>query len=101
MPSYPSTQIVDGRTTVAVAGTAEQLSTTSIACKEVIIQAELDNTGVIVVGDDTVVATVLTRRGIALNAGAVLILDVADANLVWLDTTVNGDGVTYMVLRGE
>lgn len=91
------TRIKDGRTVVATAGTRVQLSTVSIPCQKVEIVAETDNTGVIVVGGTTVVALLATRRGVPLNAGDVhTITDVDNLNKIYLDTTVNGDGVTYV-----
>ena len=101
MPARPSTFIQDGRKEVAVTGTAERLVATSLPCKEVIITAEDTNTGVIVVGTSTVVASAATRRGTPLTAGASLVLDVDDAFKVYLDTTVNTDGVTYIIVGGE
>lgn len=95
MPTYNAiASIVDGRKVVTTAGTAVALGSTT-AIKRVYIQAEADNTGVIVVGASTVVASLSTRRGIALNAGDTLTLDIDDIADVYLDSTVNGDGVTF------
>jgi len=85
----------DGRKTVTAAGTAEALSSTSLLVDWIIIVAETDNTGVMAVGAPTVVATVLTRRGVPLNAGDVVTLSGIDLKEIYLDTTVSGDGVTY------
>ena len=86
--------IGDGRKVVTAAGTAEALAA-STACEKVDIQAELDNTGVIVVGGSTVVATAATRRGIALRAGDSYCLEVDNLADVYIDAEVNGEGVTY------
>lgn len=91
------TSIGNGRKTVTTGGTAEQLSTGQ-ACNSVIITAETDNTGIIVVGSSTVVASLSTRQGTPLNAGESLVLTITNLNLVYLDTTVNGDGVTFLWL---
>jgi len=88
----------DGRKVVAAAGTAEALSAQQ-DCKSVTIIAETDNTGVISVGGSTVVAALATRRGTPLAAGESFSLDIGDLSLVWLDSTVNGDGVTYTYVR--
>jgi hypothetical protein len=88
--------LTDGRDTIATAGTAEQVSTTSLVVEWIIIQAELNNTGVIVVGGSTVVAAEATRRGVALNAGDSVPLYGVDLSEVYVDTTVNGDGYTYL-----
>ena len=85
-----------GRKVVATAGTAEALSTSNTRIFSVAIQAETDNTGLVVVGDSTVVAALATRKGIALNAGDSITLDVAQLSNIYIDVTVNGDGVTYL-----
>lgn len=92
----------DGRKVVAAAGTREPLSATSVSVRSVTLQAETDNTGVVVFGGAaTVVAALATRRGVALVAGASAQLTsdvdgVDDLSEVGLDVTVNGDGVTYV-----
>lgn len=91
------TGIGDGRKTVTTAGTRETLAA-STACKKVIITAETDNTGLVVVGGTGVVAALATRRGTPLYAGDTVVLEVDDLNDVNLDVTVSGDGVTYTYL---
>lgn len=91
----PGSSLSSGRKTVASAGTAEALSSTATAIREVIITAETDNTGYIVVGGSGVVAALNTRKGTPLAAGASVTLEVKDLGQVYLDTTVSGDGVTY------
>jgi len=88
-------ELVDGRKTVATAGSAEPLSSSSVVVSWIIITAETNNTGVITVGASTVVATVAIRRGTPLYAGESATLYGVDLSEVYLDTTVNGDGVTY------
>ena len=88
------TTVGDDRKLVATAGVRVQLS--AQACKEVIITALYSNTGVIVVGGSTVVADLATRRGIPLNNGDSVGLHVTNANLIYLDSTVNSDGISYM-----
>ena len=85
----------EGRQTVTTAGTAVQLSTTSVGASEVIITAETDNTGIIVVGTSTVVAALATRKGTPLLAGESLVIAIDDLNKISLDPTVSTDGVTY------
>ena len=97
MHFYSLLRIDDGRKTVATAGTAEALAGTQ-SVKQIIITAETNNTGVIAVGDTTVVASEATRRGQPLNAGDTIGLDIDDPAKVFLDTTVNGDGVTFILL---
>lgn len=93
------TTLKDGRKTVTTAGTREALVATSTPAKYCMLQAETDNTGIIAWGGSTVVATVLTRRGQALLAGdSSPWIPVDDLIDIYLDTTVNGDGVTYIYL---
>ena len=88
----------DGRKVVAAAGTAQALDT-SQEITEIIVTAETDNTGVIVVGSSSVVAALATRRGTPLNAGQSVV--VADDNIdqIFIDATVTGDGVTYQWMK--
>lgn len=96
-----ATTLNSGRKVVATAGSAEQLSTGSpVHCSGISVTAETDNTGVVVVGDSTVVAALATRKGTPLNAGDTINLALDQLSDVWLDVTVNGDGVTYNVLSG-
>ena len=88
----------DNRKTVTTAGTAETLVSSSVPAKSVIITAETNNTGVIAVGGSSVVAALSTRRGTPLLAGDSVAFPVDDLLYVYLDATVNGDGVTYTYL---
>ena len=90
------TSISDDRKVVTTAGTRVALAT-SLACKEVIITAETDNTGIVAVGAaGTVIAALATRTGIPLNAGDSIVLQTDNLADVGLDSTVSGDGVTFM-----
>jgi hypothetical protein len=88
------TGLEDNRKVVTTAGDSVQLAT-STPCKKVVIQAETNNTGVIVVGGTTVVAAQATRRGIALFPGDVYEEEIDNLADVYLDATVSGDGVTF------
>jgi len=92
----PSTSLADGRKTVTTAGTAVQLASSSARVNEVAITALSTNTGVVVVGGSTVVAASGTRRGQPLAPNQTVTLDVQDLSAVWIDSTVNGEGVSYM-----
>ena len=83
-----------GRKTVAASATAEKLAPAT-KCTSVAITAETDNTGYIVVGGVNVVAALATRQGTPLAAGESMSIPTVDLDQIWLDTTVNGDGVTY------
>lgn len=95
---FPTTlpNVRDGRQVVTTAGTAVQLSATSIRCKKLTIMALIANTGYVVVGASTVIASASTRRGIPLSAGSSITLDVDDLDNVWIDSEVNGEGVSYI-----
>jgi len=88
------TTIGDGRKVVTTAGTREALAS-STPCKRVVITAETDNTGIIVVGGSTVVAATATRQGTPLYAGDSFELEIDNLADVYLDATVDGEGVTY------
>jgi len=90
------TGISDSRKVVTTATTRVQLA--SLACKEVILTAETDNTGIVVVGGSTVVAALATRTGIPLSAGDSVSFAIDNTSDIYLDSTVSGDGVTYVVL---
>lgn len=91
--------IVDGRKVVAAEGTAEAIADSSTIVSYIIITAETNNTGLIVVGASTVDATLASRRGIPLNAGDTISLGAIDLAEVYIDSTVTGDGVTYLYLQ--
>jgi hypothetical protein len=90
------TGISDSRKVVTTAGSRVQLA--SLACKEVILTAETDNTGIVVVGGSTVVAALATRTGVPLSAGDSFSFAIDNTSDIYLDSTVSGDGVTYVVL---
>jgi len=86
--------IKHGVKTVTTAGTDVALAT-STSARWVIIQAQTDNTGVIAVGEAGVDATVATGTGVALAAGESISLPCEDLGSIYIDSTVNGDGVRY------
>ena len=90
--------ISDGRKEVATAGTRVALVASSTPAKIVIITAETDNTEYIVVGGATVVAALATRQGTTLNAGDSITLEIDNLADVYLDATVNTEGVTFVYL---
>lgn len=84
--------IGDGSKDVTTAGTRVALSATSVACKKVHIQAKNTNTGSIYVGGSTIAA----GRGIELLTFASITLEVSDLSLIYIDSSVNGEGVTFL-----
>lgn len=83
-----------GNKNVTTAGTDEALAG-STTCKWVVVQAQTDNTGFIAVGGSGVDATVATGTGVLLAAGQSVTLLVDDLADVFIDSTVNGEGVRF------
>ena len=87
--------ISDNRKIVTTAGTRVALVASSTRANWVIITAETDNTGIIVVGGSGVIAALATRQGTPLGVGDTIALLIDDLVDVYIDTTVDGDGVTF------
>lgn len=94
------TSIGAGRQTVTSGGTAVALSTTSTPCLVLDVTAETDNTGIIALGGSTVVAALATRKGVPLNAGDTWTAENVDLKDIFIDSTVNTDGVTFTYVQG-
>lgn len=91
----PSSLVGDGRKTVTTAGTAVQVLATPISrADSTCVTALAGNTDKIVVGGSTVVAALLTRRGTPLAAGESVTYS-CDPSLLWIDSVVSGEGVSY------
>lgn len=95
------TIIETGRKVVAASGTGEQVATSGSGV--VIIQAFSANTGVIRLGGPTVAgavwsATASSRRGLELEAGQSLTLPVRELTSIYIDASVSGEGVDYVIL---
>lgn len=82
-----------GMVSVATAGTRIQFS--SQACSQIIVIAKLSNTGSVFLGGSTVSST---NYGVELKAGASFALPINNANLLYIDATVNGEGVSYVAV---
>lgn len=93
---YSYRNIKDGVKSVTTAGTAEQLSATSIPCRLVEIQARAGNTGQIAIGASTVVATVGSERGIVLQPNQSASFRIEEISDLYIDASVNGEGVSYV-----
>lgn len=85
------TTIFNGKKTVTTAGTRVTLAA-STAVKSVTIKAVFSNTGTIYVGSSTVTAA----NGYALASGESVSVEIADLNTVNIDSSINGEGVTYL-----
>lgn len=82
--------ISDGAKNVTTAGTRLAIAS-STACRKVTVQAKPTNTGNIYVGG----ATVSSTSGIALTPYNSIVLNPSNLNLVFIDSDVNGEGVTF------
>lgn len=90
----PTYTVSDGRKVVTTAGTRVALAASTV-CKKVDIGALSTNTGIIVVGGITCVAAAGTRRGFALSAGDKYLIEIDNLSKLYLDSTVNGEGVSF------
>jgi hypothetical protein len=86
-------KLLEGKKTVTTAGTAVQLAASATA-KSVVVQALLTNTGNICVGGTAVKASTPTAP--LLEAGQTISVDIDDIGAVWIDSTVNGEGVAFL-----
>ena len=84
----------DGVKVVTSAGTDVVLRA-STTCKKVDIQAQTDNAGLIAVGFTGVDATEATGTGIILYPGDTYSLEISNTSLIYIDSTVSGEGVRY------
>jgi hypothetical protein len=91
---HNTTGIGHGVKTVTTAGTDVVLAA-STAAKWVTVQSQTDNTGMIAVGASGVDATVATGTGVLLAAGESITMPVDNLADVFIDSTVNGEGVRY------
>lgn len=78
---------------VPTAGEAVQLP--SFECREVTVIAKLTNNGPIYVGGSDVSSTVY---GVQLEAKDSYTFVVSNANAIWVDAGINGEGVSYVAL---
>lgn len=88
----PFTTVVHNKYSVATAGTRVQLPSNAI--DSLTVKALAANTGTIFVGG----STVSSANGFQLAAGDTLSMDVGNSNLVYIDSTVNGEGVTWIAI---
>ncbi len=82
------TSVGSFQTTVITAGTRIQLPTNT--CKTITIKAKTTNTGLIYAGTSTTSSSV----GFILSSGDAVSLDISNTNLLYIDSSVNGEGVS-------
>lgn len=78
---------------VTTAGTRIQLP--AYSCKEITIIAKKGNTGSIFVGGSDVSSTVY---GAELEKKESVTISVSNANLIYIDSSVSGEGVSYVAI---
>ena len=91
------TGIGHGIKVVTTAGTDVALASSTV-CKQVLIQAQTDNTSVVAIGATGVDATVATGTGILLYPGEVIVLAADDLADIYIDSLVSGEGVRFTYL---
>lgn len=90
----------DGAKNVASSGSPVPLVSIGTPANRVDIQAKLTNTGVIAVGGKSVSAS--SPTGIQLQAGDVYNIEkISDLFTIFIDSTVNGEGVTFTYWIGD
>ncbi len=90
--SIPATSIYTAQITVTTAGTRVQLSGSSVPIRSVCVKALTGNTGKMYVGDITVSSSI----GYELPKDVSICLDVNNLNLIYIDSSVNGEKVSYL-----
>ena len=88
----PTTIVMDQTSTVT-AGTRVQLGTNT--CASVTIKALVGNTGIMYIGDVTVDST----NGFELSAGDSISLAVNNSNVVYIDSSVSAEGVSFILVN--
>lgn len=96
---YISTFIGSGRAALVTAGTRVPLSSTSIPCVTVVMTCPDTNTGIVYVGDSTVSAVGGSQRGVALSPLGSYKVSINDVSKLYMDSTANGDVVTFTYER--
>ena len=89
---------ISGKKTVAAAGTAECLGTGKCT-GDLMIKALIANTGYVYVGNDGA-GDVASTNGQELSAGEFIVMEnLAQLNHIFLDVSVNGEGVSWLILK--
>jgi hypothetical protein len=90
--NVPPTGLHYGAKDVAAAGTAEALAASQALMHGVTVRAKTDNTGIIYVGDSDVDST----NGFELEAGESILIYTDNLANVYIDASVNEEGVSYI-----
>lgn len=87
------TIIYSGKATVTTSGT--EVNLTAIIIKSVTIKALSTNTGIIYVGN----GSVSNLNGFQLSAGDTISMDISNLGAVWIDSSVNNEGVSWIAVN--
>lgn len=93
--AVPATTVFNGVVTVTTAGTRVQVSGSSVPIRSMCIKAQHADTGKIYVGNSTVASS----NGYELIADTSVCLDVNNLNLVYIDSSVNGESASYAAVN--
>ena len=88
-----------GQTTVTTAGTEVRLATNQPSRGLVYIRALSANTGKMYIGNDGADA-VSSSTGYELAAGDQVIVTLTNLNQLWVDASVNGEKVCWLIAEG-
>lgn len=88
-----SSSLTAAKLSVPSAGTRQQLP--NVPCREVTLIGLSSNTGSIYVGGSNVSSAVF---GAELSAKDSITLPVNNTNLIWIDASVSGEGISYVAI---
>lgn len=88
-----SSQLKGAVQLVTTAGTRVQLP--DYPCRTITIVAKRSNTGSVFIGGSDVSSSVY---GIELHASETFDIDLSNTNLLWIDSSVNGEGISYVAI---
>ncbi len=91
----PPANINSNRKVVTTAGTRVKLVAAATLCRKVLITAPSSNGGSVYVGGSNVSAVASSEIGVLLNPTGSASIDIDDVSKIWIDATVNGEGVTF------
>ena len=94
----PVDTLSGGQKVITTAGSEGQLAS-STSCLGVLITAKPANTGNVYLGWDNTVSSTAGTYGKLLAAGEDVWLPVDDPSKVWLDVSVNGEGVDFFIIK--
>jgi hypothetical protein len=95
MSRAQGSRLLNGRKVVTTAGTRVRITTTPTSIVSICVTALSTNTGIIVLGGNTVVAAAGTRAGTPLQANESVTYNLGDLAEIYLDSTVDGEGISY------